>query len=1041
MRKILTLLTVLALSIVIAYGQNPSVTGQVKDAKGEPVPFATIKIKGTNTGVAADATGSFKINAASGTTLVISATGYEATEFKLGASASITVSLSPSSALSEVVVTALGVSREKRSVGYAAQEIKGEDLTQTKQADLGTALAGKVSGVQVRGGSGAKFGASSLRIRGISSIDGGKNPLYVVDGVIVNSTDVNMDDVASLTVLKGPSATSVYGQRGENGVVVITTRRGTKGRGVGIEVNQSTLFEKVYTLPKYQNEYGGGYSQDWNIFKFNAATMDPALAAMDGAKYYDYYGDESWGPKMDGSLYAPWYSWDKTDPEYLKLKPYVAQPNNVRNYYNTGITANTNISFSKAGENYSTRVSFTNINRTGITPNSSQKKNYISYFGSITPFSGFTLAANLNANFTKSIGIPDEGYGTQTSGSFNQWWHRDLEIDKLRRYKRPDGTYTSWNINGPTNLAPKYWDNPFTEAYENVNHSNDSRVYGSLSASYNIAKSLKANFIARGNYYSYYGDNRTASGTLNIASFSTNQSRARENNYVWNLEYDNKFNDLSLRGGAYYEMRNNHNEDISMATAGGLTVPDFYNIAASKDRPTVSNSTVDKQVRSVYGFGSLGYKNMLFLELNLRNDWSSALPKANNSYLYGGVSTSFVFTELFQNTGFLSFGRIRGSVGRTGSDVDAYAIHQAYDAGALYGTTPSMSVPNQIPNENLKPTLSTSYELGTELRFLRNRVRFDFNYYNRFTKDQIISLTLPSTTGFSTALVNAGEIQNYGYEISLGGTPIKNKAVTWDIDMNLGINKNKINELYGDIKNFAWASFGYSGSNAVTANREVNKPFGTLMGLGFKRDGAGNVLIDDDGFPLTTPNVNFGTFLPDFTGGITSTVSYKGFHAGFSIDFQSGGKLLSITKANASGSGLSAETAGLNEKGNPKRDDPASGGGVLFPGIVESTGKPNATYVDAQTLYESELSTLWENWIYDASYVKLREVSIGYDLPGKLISKLGLQRASFYLVAQNPWLIYTPVKGIDPSQLELDWREGGQLPATRSLGFNLKLTF
>ncbi|WP_315821127.1 TonB-dependent receptor plug domain-containing protein [Paraflavitalea speifideaquila] len=269
--------------------------------------------------------------------------------------------------MQEVVVTAMGVSRSKRSVGVAVQEIQGDKLTQTKQVDLNTALAGRVAGIQVLGGSGAKFGTSTVRIRGVNSLGTG-NPLYVVNGVPTDARDVNMDDVESLSVLKGPAATSLYGQRGSEGVIVITTKKGKKSAGIGLEFNQSTTFERLATLPKYQNEYGGGYSQDWYTFKYDPATDPIALKAMDGAKYYDYFADESWGPRMDGSLYAPWYAWDSEDPEYAKQKPFVAQPNNIRDFYNTGVAYNTNVAFSKVTDNSNTRVSFTNLSRTGITP-------------------------------------------------------------------------------------------------------------------------------------------------------------------------------------------------------------------------------------------------------------------------------------------------------------------------------------------------------------------------------------------------------------------------------------------------------------------------------------------------------------------------------------------------------------------------------------------------------------------------------------------------------------------------------------------------
>ncbi len=1046
MRKILSLLTALAMCAVMAYGQSRTVTGQVKDSKGDPIPFASIKIKGSNSGSAADANGNFSITANQGAVLTISASGYVTNEAVVGASGAVNVSMQNSGSMQEVVVTAMGVSKSKRSVGVAVQEIQGDKLNQTKQVDLNTALAGRVAGVQVLGGSGAKFGTSTVRIRGVNTLGTG-NPLYVVNGVPTDARDVNMDDVESVSVLKGPAATSLYGQRGSEGVIVITTKKGKRNGGIGLEFNQSTTFERVATLPKFQNEYGGGYSQDWYTFKYNPATDNPALQAMDGAKYYDYFADESWGPRMDGTLYAPWYAWDSEDPEYLKQKPFVAQPDNVRDFYNTGVAYNTNVAFSKATENSNTRVSFTNLSRSGVTPNSRQTKNWLSINNSIDLTKQFTLNTNINYVYEYLYNVPAEGYGTQTAGSFNQWFQRNLEIDKLKRYKKSDGSYTSWNINGPRDPSPKYWDNPYTEVYENLTNNKRQRVYGTIGGTYKFNSHLRASLLARADVYNQNYNSRVASGTLNTDAYRTYTNNTRELNFVGSVEYDNEFGDFSVRAGGYVEKRTNYANYVNEATAGGLTIPGYYNIAASKNRPTTNNTETRKEVRSVYGYTSLGWKNMLFLDLNLRNDWSSALPPANNSYLYGGVSSSFVFTELLPQNDILSFGKLRASIAQVGSDIDAYNINQTYTVGLPYDTYPTLSVPNSIPNSVLKPTLSTSYEIGTELRFLKNRIRFDFNYYSREAKDQIINLTIPSTTGYSAALVNAGNIANHGIEINLGGTPIRTKDLTWDIDINLGVNRNEVKKLYLDSKNLVvnpagqGASFGFVGSPSISVNARVGESYGILIGDGYKRNDAGKILVDDDGYPIVEQNKELGSILPDYTGGVYNEVTYKGFTLGIAIDFQKGGKLMSLTSMGNAGSGLSEITVGNNDKGIPKRNDVAAGGGVRVDGVRESDGKANDVYLDTKEYYESVLSSLWEQWVYDATFVKLREVKLGYNLPKRWYQKLAIQNATFSIIAQNPWLIYSKVKGIDPSQLQTPWFDSGQLPGTRTLGFNLKLQF
>jgi TonB-linked SusC/RagA family outer membrane protein len=1045
MKKLVLSLFILCTLTVAAFAQERTVTGTVTSSEdGLPIPSASVKVKESPTkGITTSADGRFVLNVpANGRTLVISYLGFTSVELPIPANGVVNARLTPDSkTLTEVVVTsALGVTRTERSVGTAQQSLKAADLTQARQPDLNTALAGKIAGVQVLGGSGARFGTSSIRIRGINSVAGGADPLFVVDGVVVPATSINMDDVEDLTVLKGPAATSLYGQRGDQGVVVIKSKQATK-KGFGVDFSHSTTVENVATLPKYQNEYGGGASQTWSKFTYNPASDPAALAAMNGARYYNYSVDESWGPKFDGLPYAAWYSWNKFDSQYATQVPYVAQPDNVRDFYETGVENNTNIAFSQATDKFSARVSYTNLNRTGVSPNTKADQNRLSFNGTFNPIAKLKFAANINYNTINYFNRPSEGYGTQTAGSFNQWFHRDTDVDKLRNYKNPDGTFTTWNITSPRNTAPKYWDNPFVEAYENTAASNSSRIFGSLTTSYTLFPFLTAEFAAKGSYSNSRGEGRVGSGTLNLENYNTRQDRSRENNYVFDLLFKKDVGDFSINGGAYGELRVNYDANLVSSTVGGFTVPSYYNISASKDRPNVTSGIFNKKVRSAYGFGSVGYKNYLFLDLNIRNDWSSALPTANNSYLYGGGSVSFVFTDLLPKNDFLSFGKATFALGRTGSDIDPYNIYQVYSSAGFYGTNPSLSVPNQIPNENLKPALSDALEAGLEFKFLKNRLRLSANYFDRTSKDQILSVTLPSTTGFSSALINAGEVSSSGYEFSIGGTPIKTNQVVWDLNANFATNKNKIVELYPGVDNFQFGSFGYVGTPQIRVERRVNKPWGELVTQGIKKDGNGNNLIGADGFPILQDEQNLGSFIPDFTGGLTSSVTYKGFTAGFSMDFQVGGRLFSVSRGNTFGSGLAEETAGLNDKGIPKRDPVSAGGGILIPGVFESNGQPNNVYIDPQDYYEGYIPYTWAEQTYDATYVKLREVSLGYNLPMKFVSKLKAQRASLSLVARNPWLIYTKIPGIDPSESAGNWIEGGQLPGTRTLGLNLKITF
>jgi TonB-linked SusC/RagA family outer membrane protein len=1056
MRKFLMAQLMLCFFSLPLLAQDIAVSGKVTSTEdGSLLPGVNITVKGTSRGASTNASGEYELNAPAGSTLVFSFIGFTTQEVKIGNQTVINVSLVADAAqLQEVVVTALGIKQQEKAIGYAVQQIKGENLTQTKQVDVNTALAGRVAGVQVLGGSGAKFGTSSIRIRGINNLSGG-NPIYVVDGVVTEPNYVNTDDVETLTVLKGPSATALYGQRGSEGAVVITTKKGTKSSGIGIDFNHTTTLEQVYTLPKYQNEYGGGYSQEWNVFKFNPASDPAYLQVMDGAKYYDYYGDESWGPRMDGTKYAPWYAWDRTHPDFGVQKAFVPQPNNVRDFYNTGRAFNTNLALSKAGENYNVRVSYTNLARTGVVPNSNQGKNWLALTSGISLTPKLSLATNINYINENLFNVPAEGYGTQTTGSFNQWFHRDVEMDKLRDYKRPDGSYRSWNINSPRDPNPKYWDNPYTEVYENTHRETRQQIYGNLTLNYKLTDALTASAIVRGRFNNRKYDGRVASGTLVQDFYRTYASEQNEQNYVGTLGYTKTISNFSVNAGVFGEIRRNTTNYVNEQTNGGLAVPNYYNIAASKDRPTTVNSLSDRSVRSVYGYASVGYKDFLFVEGNMRNDWSSTLPQGNNSYLYGGLSGSFVFSEFITGKNILSFGKLRASVAKVGTDTDPYSVYQTYTVNQPYGTYPLLTVPDRIPNATLRPTISNSYEVGTELRFLANRVRFDANYYFRESKDQIIPLSIPSSTGFSSALINAGNIQNNGFEFSLGGTVIKNRDIMWDIDANIGINRSKVVDLYQDLQNLQVgvndgsvlpgltntpASFGFTGSPRISLNAFKGESFGQLIGNGFVIDPkTGQRVVDSEGYYLTQNDKRLGSILPKFTGGLTSSLTYKGVRLGFSLDFGVGGKFMSITQMFAAGSGLLDETAGLNDKGKPKRDAPGDGGGIRLPGVKED-GTPNDIYVDAQTLYETKFSSLWENWVFDRSYVKLREVSAGYTLPQRWFQGSPFRNVSINVVSQNPWLIYTAKPGIDPSQLENSWYEGGQLPGTRNVGLNVRFS-
>lgn len=1013
----------------VGYSQNRTVNGKVLDGtSGQPVERASVQIKGKAGGVAASNGGTFSIVAGNGDILIISAINYTSKEISVGNDNNLTVSLERASGvIDEVVVTALGVSRSTKSLGYAAQKVDAEKLNATKTLDINTALAGKVSGIQIRGGSGAKFGTSSIRFRGVNTLTGG-NPIYVVDGTILTSAQgINPEDVESLTALKGPAATAIYGQRASEGAIVITSKKGKKA-GWGIDFNHTTTFEKVYILPEYQNEYGGGNSLNWSTFTYNPAIHPANLAAMNGAKYYNYAVDESWGPKMDGTLHAPWYAWDPTDPEFGKLKPFSPQPDNVRDFFNTGVANNTTLSFSKATEESNTKVSITNYTRSGVIPNSNHQKNFISLSNSINLNKQLTFTLNGNYVNEYFFNVPAEGYGTQTTGSFNQWFQRNVEIEKLKRYKREDGSYTSWNITSPTNLTPQFWDNPYTQVYENTARTWVQRTFGNASLSYKFPMGLKLSAIARGSFYNLASDSRTASFTVGTAFYGTGANRNSEVNYVASAEYDKNFSKISLRAGLFGELRTNNAFANTNSTNGGFIQPNVYTISNSLNEKIAAASFSKNKVNSMYGYANFGFNNLAFVDFTMRNDISSTLPKQNNSYLYGSASGSLIVSSLLPKSDIVNYAKVRASIAKVGTDIGPYNILETYPLGTNYvkptsataNTTYSLqTVPNTKPNELLRPSLSTSYEIGMELQFLKNRIRMDANYFHRDSKDQIIAISVPGSTGYTSRRINAGNIQNKGYEFTIGAMPLVSRNFSWNVDLNFAFFKNQVVELADGITNLQTAldgsnvTFGFVGSPLASLNAQVGQPFGIIKGQGIKTDAAGNRLIHDDGTFVLEDDKVLGSVTPKVSGGLVSGITYKDFFLNFSMDFQKGGKFVSLTNMINAGSGLGAETVGLNSRGVNKRLPVAQGGGVLLSGINENTSKANTVYVDAKDMYESYLGNVWEYWTYDASYIKLREVSIGYSIPKKMFKKLPFQKASFSLIGQNLWLMYSKVKGLN----------------------------
>ncbi|HUS02023.1 MAG TPA: SusC/RagA family TonB-linked outer membrane protein [Chitinophagaceae bacterium] len=1059
--KLLLVWIVLILSMpLLVFSQTRQISGQVTDQKGNPVPLASITIKGTNNGTAADESGRFSISVfGSNTVLLISSVGFQPQEVKIGNSNSLSVSLNATTDLSEVVVTALGITRKQKSIGYAAQQVNGDNLTLTKEQNVLGSLAGKVSGVQVIGSSGASMGGTQkIKIRGVNSLNGNDQPLMVVDGTPISNAnfggstgngpdlgnigqDINPDDIESITVLKGPAASALYGLRGQYGVIIVTTKKGKKGaRKIDVQYSSAFSFEKTGNFMPLQDIYGVGNNQTF-------------LTLANGEKYVNG-NDESWGPKMDGTPVRMYYSFYPQDPEFGRPTAFEPHPNNVKDYFQTGYNLNNNISVAGGSENMTYRLSYNNGFIKGVMPGTSLKRNNLGLNASLDITKKLTVGTNVTLANNRAT-RPSQGYQGTATGQV-QWFQRNIEMQRLKNFRYADGTILNWNVNPTsagiiTNNRPSDWNNPYFDAFANSNDDGRDRLFGDLNISYQLLPGLKLSGFLRADMYTQNISHKEALGSRLDEAYSVAKYQSKEFNYEFLGQYNKVFGDISMNlnvGANKYTVNFN---SVSGNTVGGLTSPAFYSLAGSKDRPSISSFIRNKEVRSIYAMASFGYKDIYFVDGSIRNDVSSTLPVNNNSYSYPSISGSIIFSELLKLKS-LSYGKIRTSYAIAGADLAPYQTGNSFSVGTTYtgaaATINPLTLPDVLNNPDIKPSFAKSFEAGIDVRFLNNRVGAEFTYYRQKNENQIIQLDVPGSSGYSATVINAGLIENKGFELSLTGKPIQSNFFTWDTRLNFARNRSMVKELYPGIDVYQLDANTYS-SVSIFLQARVNQPFGSLVGQAYLRDAkTGKIMLDAANMPVHQTNYNFGSVVPKFTGGFQNTFKIWKLDLSSMIDFQSGGQFFSWSKMLAVKSGQAAETAVLNDKGFNVRDPIASGGGVKIEGISAATGQEVNTYVDARLYFRNAIGTrVYEEWLFDASYIKLREISVGFNFDKKILSSTPFKTAKIALIARNPVMIWQKApKGLEPSELSygsgsISWLEKGEFQTVRSYGINLNLTF
>lgn len=1056
MRKVLAacglLLFFAGLSTAV-FAQQREYSGVVLNSNSEPVKFATINIAGTKTGVSADDQGRFLIRASRGQKLTVSAVGQETRTITLGENTTLHIQLAGSgSNMGEVVVTALGISREKKALGYSVQELNNSALTEAADNNIVNTISGKIAGAQVTSG-GSGVGASSrIVIRGNSGFINNQ-PLFVVDGTPIDNTTTNLNggggidwgnaaadldpnDIETMTVLKGANAAALYGSRATNGVILITTKKGTKGK-MGIDVNSSVVVNKAGYWPKFQNSYGGGWNGEEYIYKEFLATH-PGITYQDYAKQNSYnYVDGAgggvndanpinWGPRLDAGLKLDQYS---TGPN----SPWISRPNNYKDFYTPEITFVNNVAVSSSSDKASGRVSYTNQSTPqGILPNTDQKQSTINASFTLTPNDRLSIVGNLTYLDKSSNNIPFDGYSHV--GVDFVWTQRDFDTKyMLEQYKK----------GGNVVMFPGV-DN-YRYYYDNTNSLDRQRGFGNLSATYKLTSWLSA--MARGGIDFYYQREKsiTLAGTQSNVlkgrggQFNQTDIFTKEENLDFILNFNKELGNIHLDGLVGANYRDNQYNSTYLA-ASDLTVPNLFTIGNVKGTPTTSMFDSHKRTNSVFGAANASYKDMIYLGITGRNDWSSSLPPSNRSYFYSSASLALDITKAFNiASDKLSYAKLRLSVAKVGGDTDPYQLAGTYTASTFNGI--SLFQPATVfPPANLKPQQTKSYEIGTNLRFFRSRLSLDVTYYDQKTVNQILSVPTSPTTGYSAAKLNAGEIENRGVEVMVSAKMLESsRGLNWTTTINWAKNKDMVNKLYGGLAQYQ-ISPGFGG--CVTMGIP-GQEWGSLWGLPYVRDpkNGNKVVVGDDGLPIST-NVakNFGSVIPDWVGGINNSFSYKGFTFSFLVDGKWGGKFFSCTAWHSYPTGTFTVTTANHVRENG-----------LIVDAVKQDGSPNDIRVSAQDYFGAANGWVWNNHEYsilNGTYVKLREVVIGYDINVRNIH--WIQKLNVSAFGRNLAILYqdasTKLFGLDP-EVGLGGGEYGvgfenfQIPTTRNYGFKVSVKF
>ena len=1077
-KRIHLFLLALAIGVIQGAAQVTTVRGIVTtEEDGEPVIGASVIVKGTSLGTVTDVNGRFELSGLppSATRLLISYISLMAKEVAIAPQVSVTLK-SDTHLLDEVVVTALGISREKMALGYTAQEVKQDALVQGKDNNLLNSLSGKIAGVRITNTQG-DVGSSRIVIRGETSIAGENQPLFIVDGIPVDNSqlnarssgrdfknaiaDLNPEDIKTLTVLKGPNAAALYGARAAHGAIVITTKGGDKRqKGIGITLHSSTQVSFVATLPEFQNLFGQGAGGRFSYVDGKGAGVNDGV-------------DESWGPRLDIGLLIPQFDSPLDADGNRVATPWVSHPNNVRDYFRMGISTNNGISVARGDDKYQFRVGYNYEKQVSIVPDAGTNKTNISLNTDYHLAKWIVVGATANYIVYTAPSLPGSatpsGSNVRSNSPMLQflWFGRQVDTNSLK------ADYTrNWNSS--------YYDNPFWSASYNTQSQERHRLIGDLHAEFRLTDGLNVRFRTSTDWYNDRRKSKVKWGSAGAGSpygsYAEDAYTVKENNTEVLATYIKQLNkNWGIDALLGFNVRNKQYENNYQA-APRLAVADLYTLTNSRDPLTSSNDFYRLRQYGLYGSIQLDYRRWAFLNITGRNDWSSTLPVDNNSYFYPSVTASVLLSEAFGwRSKAVNYLKIRGGWSQVGADANPYQLATVFTSETAFNGNPLQSSSTIGMNPNLKPEKTSSIEAGFEAAFWDNRLCLDFTYYKTDSRNQILKLATTAASGYTSQVRNAGHIRNRGYEIQLGAVPIQtSKGFRWNLDLNYGANSSKVVKL--DDEGLITSYQLYSSGIQILAS--VGEAYGTLFGTSYVRDANGNVVVDANGLPkISTTNKTLGKFTPDWTGGISNTFSYRSLSLSFLIDASVGGSIFSNTNKTGKYTGVLANTLSGRDAehgglwyytaamGNNVRlpESPSysvsSDGlyyaqvngqstrvyqdGIMVEGVTES-GSKNEEVVSAEKYYHRIYSIAEAN-VYDASYVKLREVALSYRLPRLWTQKLHLQEASVTLTGRNLWTIYKSVPNIDPeSALTTGNAQGVEaysLPTTRSFGVNLSVKF